>query len=140
MSLIRRAWELDYESGTLPGLAFHIDAALQDANDEAVYDVHAQTGAAAAHSRGKEGVKHPGFDLDRHAYAIVGHGQARPVLSGAVRGDFDFAAVPALEGVNQSVHQQIGQHLTIGPGVTVADNPRRQFCDKTDGGFAETRL
>src|SRR3984893_15328864 len=109
----------DLDSGAAAGLGIEIEPAAEAIGYDTVDDMQAEPGAALVAARGEERVEGAAPDVEAHADAVVGKQDLDIVLAGLPHLDVDRAGLAVRKGMRHRIEEQVGQHLSVGPGIAV---------------------
>ena len=101
---------MNTEDCTAPDIAFDCYGALEDPRYHAVDEIESQSGVPLAELGGHEGFEDLVAQLNRDAYAIVGHAEVNRGFA-ALQGDHDATVLAAFEPMADRVGQKIGDDL-----------------------------
>src|SRR6478609_1714498 len=105
--------------GAATRLGVEVEPTAQPVGHDTVDDVQAEPGAALIAARGEERVEGAAPDVEAHAAAIVGKQDLDVILAELARLDMDRAWPAARKGVRDRIEEQVGEDLSIGPGIGV---------------------
>ena len=114
-----RQGQVDGEARPVAEPALDVDAALQLGRDEVVDDVQAEPRAAAVAAVVKNGSKIFAEMLGRDAAAVIGEGDADHARSERRGGDRQTARSPGRIGVDDRVHDEVGEDLREAARISV---------------------
>src|ERR1700738_2289514 len=109
----------DLDSRAAAGLGIEIEPAAEAIGHDAVDDMQAEPGAPLAAARGEERIAGAATDVEAHADAVVGKQDLDIVLAGFPHLDVDRAGLAVRKGMRHRIEEQVGQHLSVGPGIAV---------------------
>src|SRR5277367_6281668 len=114
----RHARDDDHDFCPLAGRAIENKPAAQAISNDTVDDMQAEAGASIA-TCGEERIERFPPDIETHAAAIVAKNNFDMVTPGRPHVDINGTFLAVGKSVRNRVEEEVGQHLSIWPGITV---------------------
>src|SRR5258707_15857599 len=111
----------DLDSCAAAGLGIEVETSAQTVGHDTVDNVQAEPSAALIAPRREEWIERAAPDIERHAAAVVGKNDFDIVLARLPYLNIDRARLAVGKRVRHRIEEQLGEYLSVGPGITVHD-------------------